>query len=109
MPSSLHEVRVRYAVVLLVVCVDDATAQWAARPIELGPPGSRTVPMFLGPERVPVVTETAQAARLPLLAVLSAAHGAGPDRVQVLDALVGALDAWVRRAVTAGSVQDLFR
>jgi len=48
--------------------------------------------MVLGPERVPVVSDTDEAARAPELAVLSAlAHGAAPDRSKVLNALLSAL------------------
>jgi hypothetical protein len=50
------------------------------------------VPLVLGPDRVPVVTDADQARRAPELAVLSAmAHGGGPDRVKVLQALLSAL------------------
>jgi hypothetical protein len=84
--------RLRCPVVLLVVCVDQATATWCGRPIEFGHPGARLVPLVLSPDRVPVVTEVAQAVRAPELAVLSAmAHGAHPEHAGVLDALVGAL------------------
>jgi hypothetical protein len=83
--------RLRCPVVLLVVCVDSSAATWCAEPIELGP-GSRVVPVVLGPDRVPVVTDGDRAAEVPELAVLSAmAHGSDPDVEQVLDALVEGL------------------
>lgn len=83
--------RLRCPVVLLVVCVDSSTATWCAEPIDVGP-CARVVPVVLGPDRVPVVTDADRAAEAPELAVLSAmAHGSDPDREQVLDALVGAL------------------
>lgn len=86
--------RLRCPAVLLVVCVDAATAAWCATPIELGHPGARLVPLVLGPDRMPVVTEVRDAGRIPELSVLSAmAHGARPDRRGVLDALLGALAA----------------
>lgn len=79
---------------LLVVCVDTATATWCATPIELGHPGARLTPLVLGPDRVPVVTDLDEATRAPELSVLSAmAHGAHPDRSKVLDALLSALEA----------------
>ncbi|MGH3567160.1 MAG: hypothetical protein ACRDRH_14255 [Pseudonocardia sp.] len=85
--------RFRCATVLLVVCVDAATASWCATPIELGP-GAMVTPMVLGPDRVPVVTDLDDARRVPELVVLSAiAHGADPDRSKVLDALLSALTA----------------
>jgi hypothetical protein len=86
--------RLRCPTVLLVVCVDTATAGWCAAPIELGHPGCRLSPLVVGPDRVPVVTDAGQAVDAPEPAVLSAmAHAAGPDRDEVLDALFGALSA----------------
>lgn len=83
--------RLRCPTMLLVICVDTATAKWCATPIELGF-GATLAPFVLGPDRVPIVTETSQARRDPEVAVLSAiAHGADPDRRSVLDALLGAL------------------
>ncbi len=83
--------RLRCPTVLLGVCVDGATAGWCAVPIELGLPGSRVVPLVLGPDRVPVVGP-AEAA--PELAVLSAmAHGADREQAGVLDVLPGVLAA----------------
>ncbi len=86
--------RLRCPVVLLVVCVDSGIAAWCAAPIDFGHPGLRLVPVVLGPDRVPVVTDVAQATRAPELAVLSAmAHGARPEGHEVLSALVGALSS----------------
>lgn len=77
---------------LLVVAIDVRVARWAARPIELGPPGFVLTPDVLGPEAVPLVTDDAVAAREPELAVLSAmAHGRGRHARQVASAALGAL------------------
>lgn len=85
--------RLRCPTVLLVVCVDAATAAWCAAPIELGHPGARVSPLVLGPEQVPVVA-MAEAARSPELAVLFAiAHGGDPDKAGALDVLPAALAA----------------
>lgn len=85
--------RLRCPVALLVVCTDEIIAAWCATPIELGP-GSRVTPHVVGPGRVPVVADPAQAARRPELAVLSAlAHGGDPDAWAVLDAVAGAFAA----------------
>jgi len=93
--------RLRCPAVLLVVCVEAATASWCASPIELGHLGLRLVPLVLGPDRVPVVTEVADAGRAPALAVLSAmAHGGRPEGAGVLDALLGALEAVDERRAT---------
>ncbi len=63
---------------LLVVAPDPDVAAWCAEPIETGIPGFVLRPPVLGREAVPVVTSSAEAARRPELAVLSAmAHGEG--------------------------------
>ena len=62
---------------LLVVAPDPDVAAWCAEPIETGIPGFVLRPPVLGRAAVPVVTDPAEAARRPELAVLSAlAHGA---------------------------------
>jgi hypothetical protein len=86
--------RLRCPTVLLVLCPDEPTADWCAAPIELGHPNFLVQPLVLGPERVPLVTDAQQAARCPELAVLSSiAHGTHPDRGQVFQSLLAALEA----------------
>jgi hypothetical protein len=66
----------RCPVGLLVVAPDPAVASWCAEPIETGIPGFVLHPPVLGRAAVPIVTDPAEAARRPELAVLSAmAHG----------------------------------
>lgn len=73
------------------MCVDSAVAAWCATPIALGP-GSAMVPTVLGPDRVPVLSDSPHTSHTPELAVLSAlAHGADPERRGVLDVLLNAL------------------
>ena len=63
---------------LLVVAPDPDVAAWCAEPIEIGIPGFVLCPPVLGRAAVPIVTDPAEAARRPELAVLSAmAHGEG--------------------------------
>jgi hypothetical protein len=63
---------------LLVVAPQPDIAAWCAEPIETGIPGFVLRPPVLGRQAVPVVTDPAEAARRPELAVLSAmAHGEG--------------------------------
>ena len=67
----------RCPVGLLVVAPDPEVAAWCAEPIETGIPGFVLRPPVLGRAAIPVVTDPAEAARRPELAVLSAmAHGA---------------------------------
>jgi hypothetical protein len=71
--------RLEAPVCVLVVTADEATARWAARPIDLGG-GNRFTPLVLGPSGVPEITDEAQAQNDPELAVLSAmAHGQDTD------------------------------
>jgi hypothetical protein len=61
---------------LLVVTPDRAVARWAARPIELSPPGDIVTPLVIGPDAIPVITDTEEARERPELALLSVqAHG----------------------------------
>jgi hypothetical protein len=74
--------RLKCPVCLLVVAADDAVANWAAKPVDLGG-DNRFIPLVLGPEGVPEIVDEAQAAADPELAVLSAmAHGRDRDTVR---------------------------
>jgi uncharacterized protein YjeT (DUF2065 family) len=66
--------------VVLVIAPEEAVADWAARAIELGG-GQAWKPLVVGPSGIPAVTDPAEAAREPELALLSAlAHSRGdPD------------------------------
>lgn len=85
-----YRAKQRCDVILLVVTPFQRVADWAARPIPLGP-GSVVRPLAVGPRGVPVVTDRAIAERDPELAVLSAmAHGNGDVRTAVDIALAAA-------------------
>lgn len=64
--------------VLIVLCPDESTARWAARPITLGIPDypSLTVhPLVLGPGNVPVITDAKEVARdIPIAAFSAMTH-----------------------------------
>ncbi|MFI7002655.1 hypothetical protein [Nocardia sp. NPDC050175] len=86
----------RLPAVLLVVCHDRRTAEWAARTAQLGPSfwaGSLTMsPLVLGPDNVPVVTDPAIAAADVPLATLSAmTHAKDPCIDAILKSLAAAL------------------
>jgi hypothetical protein len=84
----------RCPVGLLVVAPDPAVAAWCAQPIEIAIPGFVLCPPVLGREAVPVVTDPAEAARRPELAVLSAmAHGEGPQGAAIAAAVMPAIRA----------------
>jgi hypothetical protein len=77
---------------LLVVAPDPTIAAWCAEPIETGIPGFVLHPPVLGREAVPVVTDPAEAARRPELAVLSAmAHGDGEQGAAIAAAVLPAV------------------
>ena len=63
--------RLRCPVCVLVVAPEPGVAEWARRPIEIGQPGVTFVPLVLGAEGVPVVTDAEVARQHPELAVLS--------------------------------------
>jgi hypothetical protein len=82
----------RCPVGLLVVAPDPAIAAWCAEPIDTGIPGFVLRPPVLGREAVPVVTDPAEAARRPELAVLSAmAHSEGPHGAAIAAAVLPAV------------------
>ncbi|WP_437775181.1 DUF4351 domain-containing protein [Sorangium sp. So ce1097] len=82
----------RCQVGLLVVAPDPGVAAWCAAPIETGIPGFVLRPPVLGREAVPVVTDPAEAARRPELAVLSAlAHGSSEQGAAIAAAVLPAI------------------
>jgi hypothetical protein len=83
----------RCPVYLLVVTRDNAVARWAATPIPLDHRNSYT-PLVLSPSAIPVITDEAEAAADPELAVLSAiAWGDSPDRRLALQIATAAVRA----------------
>ncbi|WP_069171158.1 hypothetical protein [Streptomyces griseus] len=100
-PSSwtyyLAHLNAKYGIdpVLLVVCQDEPTARWAARPIHVGPPEWPSLtarPLVLGPHNVPAVTDPSVAARdLPLATFSAITHGKDVNAPAILEALATAL------------------
>ena len=77
---------------LLVVAPDPDIAAWCAEPIETGIPGFVLHPPVLGRAAVPIVTDPAEAARRPELAVLSAmAHGESEHGAAIAAAVLPAV------------------
>jgi hypothetical protein len=84
----------RCPVGLLVVAPDPDVAAWCATPIETGIPGFVLCPPVLGRAAVPIVTDPAEAARRPELAVLSAlAHGETDHGAAIAAAVLPAIRA----------------
>lgn len=87
----------RYPCVLLVVCRDKGTAEWAAEPIRIGldkHPSLVAHPLVLGPHNVPMVTDAVRAADDIPMAVFSAiTHSNDHDIAAILEALAEALRA----------------
>lgn len=83
--------RLRCPTCVLVITPTASVARWARRPIETGQPGCPFVPLVLGPEAVPRVTDPQVARQAPELAVLSVqAHGRDEGALEVV---VAALEA----------------
>jgi hypothetical protein len=77
-PAYLIGLRRQYRcrTMVVVLAPDPRVARWCAAPIDLDGHRSIMVPIVIGPDLVPVVTDPAEAERLPALAVLSViAHG----------------------------------
>ena len=77
---------------LLVIAPDPLVAAWCAEPIETGVPDFVLRPPVLRRAAIPVVTDPAEAARRPELAVLSVmAHGETEQGATIASALLPAL------------------
>ncbi|MYX26498.1 hypothetical protein GTY75_07395 [Streptomyces sp. SID8381] len=80
---------------LLVVCQDRATAEWATRPEPIGFfswPSLTVRPIVAGPHNMPVITDPEEArADLALTALAAITHAADPDVGAILKALSTAL------------------
>ncbi|MER8083996.1 hypothetical protein ABTZ57_02220 [Streptomyces sp. NPDC094048] len=80
---------------LLVVCQDRATAEWAARPFRAGHPQSPALTLqalVAGPHNMPVITEVAEARKDLALTMLAAiTHAGDPDIGAILKSLSTAL------------------
>jgi len=85
--------KLRCPTCVLVVAPDSAVATWAAQPIDTGQPGSAFVPLVLGPQGIPLLTEAGRAQTTPEMAVLSSlAHGNEVGGWKVVMATLAALD-----------------
>ncbi|MEV7433518.1 hypothetical protein [Streptomyces griseoviridis] len=80
---------------LLVVCQDRATAEWASRPVQFGPPQWPLLtlrPLVAGPHNMPVITDPAEVRKDLALATLSAiTHVTNPDVGTILKAMTTVL------------------
>ncbi|MFF1646421.1 hypothetical protein [Streptomyces sp. NPDC058240] len=92
--SYLHN-RYGLPILLLVVCQDHATAEWAARPISIGVRQWQTLalnPLVAGPHNMPVITDVTEARKDLALATLAAiTHADNPDVGAILKTLSAAL------------------
>ncbi|MFG2558430.1 hypothetical protein [Streptomyces sp. NPDC048496] len=92
--SFLHT-KYRLPPLLLVVCQDRATAEWASRPFPVGPrqwPALTLRPLVAGPHNMPVITDVAKARKDLALATLAAiTHACDPDIGVILKTLSAAL------------------
>lgn len=81
--------------VLLVVCQDRATAEWAAQPVPIGPHWWAALtlhPLVVGPHNMPLITDPDEAhADLPLATLSVITHAKDPAVDGILKALSTAL------------------
>jgi hypothetical protein len=84
--AAAQHARLRCPVVLLVIATNAATARWAAQPIASC---HGFMPVVVGPDGIPWITDEAKARASPELAVLSALmHGNRPGGLDVAVAAV---------------------
>ncbi|MFF8830624.1 hypothetical protein [Streptomyces sp. NPDC015131] len=80
---------------LLVVCQDRATADWASRPVSIGPRQWTSLvlrPLVAGPHNMPVIRTTAEARKdLALTTLAAITHADDPEVAAILKAVSGAL------------------
>ncbi|WP_247746324.1 hypothetical protein [Streptomyces oryzae] len=80
---------------LLVVCQDKSTAEWAVGPFDLGPADWKPLtvrPLVLGPGNVPLIVDTEEAEEDLTMATFAAmTHGKSSDAPAILKALASAL------------------
>ncbi|MDJ1133882.1 hypothetical protein [Streptomyces iconiensis] len=92
--SHLHA-KHNCTVLLVVVCHDKATVEWAAGPHRLGSADwtiLTVTPLVLGPGNVPLILDADEAAKdLPMATFAAMTHGKSPDAPAILDALARAL------------------
>jgi hypothetical protein len=85
--------RLKCDVILVVICIDSATARRCVQTIRMGHPGWELIPLVLGPGDIPRITDAEAAAQDIGMAVLSAlTHGPSEGSEEVLDAVMAALD-----------------
>ncbi|MEM9491528.1 MAG: hypothetical protein AAGC55_20455, partial [Myxococcota bacterium] len=69
----------------LVITLDPSVASWCRKPIVLGPSGSASRPVVLGPHQLPRIDDEETARQLPELAVLTAAaHSENADGAEAV-------------------------
>lgn len=84
--------RIKGPCLLLVFCPDRNEALKCARAIEMGHPGWTLVPIVIGPDQIPKVTDLIQAITQPELATLSAiVHGESEEGPKVLQTFFDSL------------------
>ncbi|MFD5623236.1 hypothetical protein [Streptomyces yangpuensis] len=80
---------------LLVICQDRSTAEWAARPVRFGPPQWPLLtlcPLVAGPHNMPLITSPAEVRKDLALATLAAiTHATNPDIGAILKAMTNVL------------------
>jgi hypothetical protein len=93
-PAYLHERR-RCPVVVIVICRDAKTAEWARKPYRIGlahQPTLVSTPIVVGPDNLPRITDSAQVLADPYAAVLCAlTYAHDPEVGGILESIATAL------------------
>jgi hypothetical protein len=81
-------------VILVVICNDHATAEWADRPILIGKDfwtSCKVYPLVLGPHNVPLLDGPVTEANLALAVLGTITHGKDPDVAGILEPIAATL------------------
>ena len=92
--AYLHEAHEGLPVILVVVCHDVATAEWASKPITMGVGFWTSMivnPFVLGPHNVPVPEGPIDESGIPLAVLAAITHALDPDIDGILAVLAAAL------------------
>jgi hypothetical protein len=123
-PAYLHERR-RCPVVVIVICRDVKTAEWARKPYLIGLPHQPTLvstPIVVGPDNLPRITNSAQVVADPYAAVLCALmYAHDPEISGILEPIAAALPElgnersskflmdYIDRGLQGTAAQDIWR
>ncbi|MEU6858153.1 hypothetical protein AB0B28_04660 [Glycomyces sp. NPDC046736] len=84
--------RLRCPVALVVICPDEKTARWVRHGVDTGHPGFVLIPLVIGPDQIPVITDPERARESVEMTIYSLlAHGEGRHGEEIMRAYYAAV------------------